>query len=714
MTDFSVPPKAPALLSVRPNAHVPRTCRFFTALAILIVLHFTLLRAGLVLRNYTSIQDASFWQILTAFVVGLRFDFAIACYLVLPFAIIGQLPGIGLDGSRRHRRIFLWVFSTIMVLLTLVCLGEYEFFKEFQTRFNQLALDYLDQKETVAGMVWYGYPVVRYLLIWIAISALFVLGLRWIIRWSFPPATHPVPGWPGKKQGILEIGWMILLYPLLVIGARGGLQAEPLRWGDAYVGENEFANQVGLNGLFTLSVSVRDRFGNNSAANAWAKKMSPQDADGITRKLLFSKPAILLDPVHRTVLANNPLAQNTVELHVASGKRPNIVLVLMESFSARFVGSCGTTPRTFTPEFDKLAADGYLFRRNFSSGTHTHQGVFASLLGFPNLPGYETLMQNMVSNQPFLGLPTLFEQANYQTLFLYNGNLAWDNMEGFFRKHGIDKMVGASAFDDAKYVKDKVWGVSDKDLVDRANEEFEKANRAGPFFGVVLTLSNHAPFDLPQPLPFPATTGMGELNKRLDGVQYADWAIGQFMERARTLEYFNNTLFVFVGDHGFHVAPTLSEINLLYHHVPLLFYSPALLDKKDRGVVSDVVSSQVNIAPTLISLAKIEAPTAFWGRNLFATYADPNFAIFKNSGGGQEMAMTRDDKLLVVSRNGSATLYRYDLGFKPSITPLRDPASDETRAQMTTELHAYVQSALDDLRDGQAGPELLRTVTEEK
>src|SRR5690606_13930804 len=152
--------------------------------------------------------------------------------------------------------------------------------------------------------------------------------------------------------------------------------------------------------------------------------------------------------------------------------------------------------------------------RAFSSGTHTHQGVFSTMLGFPNLPGYEYLMENYSGNQPFSALPSILRREGYQTVFIYNGNLAWDNMEGFFGKQGVDRFVGGKDFGNA-IAQDRVWGVSDKDMLDRANQEFERAHKSGPFFGFVLTLSNHAPFDVPQPLPFPPTTGHGELNKRL-------------------------------------------------------------------------------------------------------------------------------------------------------------------------------------------------------
>jgi phosphoglycerol transferase MdoB-like AlkP superfamily enzyme len=218
----------------------------------------------------------------------------------------------------------------------------------------------------------------------------------------------------------------------------------------------------------------------------------------------------------------------------------NVVVVMMESFSARFCGATGA-PKSFTPEFDKIAKDGVLFDRCLSAGSHTHQGIFATQLGFPNLPGYETLMSSGVSNQHFLSMAEIFQEKGYQTFFLYNGDFSWDNMRGFFTKQGVSTFIGGDDMPEAQY-HDHVWGVSDGDLFKRCNKEFEAASKKGPFFAAVMTLSNHAPFEVPPVPGAQPITDQGELNKRLEAQRYADWAVGQFIQEAKTLSYFNDTL----------------------------------------------------------------------------------------------------------------------------------------------------------------------------
>ena len=713
---------------VRRKLKLPQNLTFFLVLLAVLLVHFALLRAGMIVRNRASLHGATTLQIARSFITGAQFDAATACYLLLPFAVLAHVPGISFDRAPRVRRAFFWCFIVLIGVLTFACMAEFEFFNEFQTRFNQLALQYLNQPRIVGGMVWYNYPVVRYVLVWAAWIIILGAVVRRLMRWSYD-------GRPSDYGVATHVGAIIALFAVFVICMRGGFGSEPLRWGNAFTTQNEFTNQMGLNGLYTLGNTLRNEFAGKNVSEDWTARMDMADARAVTRELLVEPDETLTDPANRTVLRGGRDVDDWLVIRpdvgdgaaggggsggggaaavrgAAGTKRPpNVVLVVMESFSGRFVGAAGA-PGNFTPCFDGLARDGVFFSRAFSAGTHTHQGVFASVLGFPNLPGYEYLMESFAGNQAFSSLPSILKSRGYDTHFIYNGNLEWDNMHGFLRKQGITHFVGGDSFG-PEIRKDRVWGVSDKDMLDRANAEFEKSHRTGrPFFGLVLTLSNHAPFDVPEPLPFPRTTGMGELNKRMDAMRYADWAIGHFIEGAKRLEYFDNTMFVFVGDHGFHVAPKLTDVHLTYHHVPLLFYGPRLLSR--QGVVSRTVVNQVNIAPSILGLLNIDTPAAHWARNVFendfgrgdggSDDAGDNFAVFKGSGGDNAVAIARGDLLFVLGDDGQPRLYRYDLGFPPSVELLSDPASVPTARRMRRELEGYVQAALNDLTTYRAGP----------
>ena len=370
----------------------------------------------------------------------------------------------------------------------------------------------------------------------------------------------------------------------------------------------------------------------------------------------------------------------------------------MESFAGRYCGAL-CAKHDLTPEFDRLAKDGVLFTRAFANGTHTHQGVYATLTSFPNLPGYEFLMKMMEASQEFSGLPTLLERRGYQSVFLYNGLFSWDNKEGFFRNHGIDRFIGSEDYQNPVF-RDPVWGVSDLDVYQRANQEFRAMAGERPFLGVILTLSNHAPFNLPEPLPFPRIVTGDYLEGRFNGIRYADWALGEFFRKASEEAYFKDTLFVLVGDHGFGVAPNITPMGLARFNVPLLFYAPGQLAPQRR----DTVASQVDIGPSVMGLLGLDDPTQAWGRNLFSSQLrDAGFAVVKPSGSEEVVALIEDDRLLMIDPKSRPKLYRYSLD-NASGAEVDEAASDPQRATvMEKRLLAYAQTGILTLRGRQLG-----------
>src|SRR4051794_20718879 len=181
----SQPPSQPPTQPVAPAADsrwVPKHTLFFLGLIALLVLLFEVLRLGMILRNLPSARGATFGQILSSFFFGLRFDLAIACYVALPLVIVGHLPGVGLRHSPRLRKVIFRLLVVAVAVITFVLMAEFEFFREFQTRYNQLAFQYLDQPKIVGGMIWYNYPVVWFAVICAAITTAFTLALRRLMR----------------------------------------------------------------------------------------------------------------------------------------------------------------------------------------------------------------------------------------------------------------------------------------------------------------------------------------------------------------------------------------------------------------------------------------------------------------------------------------------------------------------------------------------------
>jgi len=644
----------------------------------LCLLAFSTLRLLLWWRNADFGNDAPAGVVAHSFLVGLRFDLAVGAYLTIPLLLaLVLLPERG-----RHwaRKLFLAVFSLVLLL----GVAEAEFYREFAIRFNSLVFEYLKHAGIVSGMIWDGYPVLRYLAGWSFLTGIFLVSEHWLWRRLMRPQTD-LKGFGYRLKRFLA---SLPLLAVLILAARGGIASEPLRWGDAFFSETTFANHLALNGMFTLGRSTWDKiYGKHSF---WVTRQPADEALTTTRNML------LLPDDTPQASADYPLLRRPAAALAGTWRPKNVVVILMESFAGRYCGAL-CDKHDLTPEFDRLAKDGILFTRAFANGTHTHQGVYATLTSFPNLPGYEFLMKMMEASQEFSGLPSLLHRHNFQSVFLYNGLFSWDNKEGFFRNHGIDRFIGSEDFRNPVF-RDPVWGVSDLDVYQRANEEFKSMAGDQPFLGVILTLSNHSPFNLPEPLLFPRIVTGDHLEGRFNGMRYADWALGEFFRQASREDYFKETLFVITGDHGFGVPPNVTPIALSRFHVPLLFYAPGRLPAQQR----DTVASQVDIGPSVMGLLGFDDPTQAWGRNLFSpTLTDQGFAVIKPSGSEEVVALIEGERLLMRAPKGQPQLFRYSLE-TATTTDLTAGAGEELR-RMEKHLLAYVQTGILNLRGRKLG-----------
>ena len=662
---------------------------YLVLVTLLFMVTFALERSGLLIANIDLAGDIPRSVLTKSFLVGARFDLLVAAYVMLPLVLVYALPGI----FARRTLSIAWVSLCGAVFLFLGLI-EPEYYSQFHARLDSVAVQYLkEDPKTVMSMLWNGFPMMRYLLLWATLTAVFVYAVRWLaVATTSRKIARATPAQNGVR--LLIFTGLFLVFG---IAARGGWQhGPPLRWGDAYQSPYLFANQLALNGGFTLAHAVlnakradRDRLWlhteDDGKALATVQNLLAQPGDRFEASVQY--------PILRT---HQPGAMSK---HVAPQIR-NVIVIIMESFSAQFVGALGATAGV-TPEFDKLASEGVLFDHFFSNGTHTHQGMFATLGCFPNLPNHEYLMQQPEGRHAFSGFATLLSRRGYQTLYVYNGSFSWDNQEGFFRNQGIKRFIGRDDFVNPKLTS-STWGVADEDMFNRATDELDKLPGGKPFFAVLQTLSNHTPFTFPSDMPFPHYTDRGDLNERFTAFRYSDWALGQFFRRARHSPYYHDTLFVIVGDHGFGVPRQLGRIDLLRFHVPMLLIAPGL--RETFGARRSTVASQVDIVPTAMALLGQPFQHQCWGRDVLALEQnDPGFAVLKPSGSSQLVALVKGQTLLTKSIGQNDQILHYRLYPEPSVIATPESQLELEQAQIRPELNAYVQAALSGLLNNRTG-----------
>jgi len=652
---------------------------FLSGFALLLM--FTLLRLALLVYNHELIGAAPIGAFFEAFGNGVRFDLRVVVWMLSPLLL--ALLAARTMSFRGAMRVWLTVCAGLSLFLTAI---ELEFYREFQQRLNDLVFQYMEEDpKTVLSMIWYGFPVIRLLLAWGV--ATFAFG--WIFR-RIDRATRPIgdsrPGWLARG-----VAFLVCLM-LATLAIRGTLrQGPPLRWGDAFVAQSQFASQLGLNGTMTLAQAAQYRF-TGKRKRIWKPSLPVEEALEVTRSMLLTAHDQLVDAADAAIRRDFAAPEKN-RLPVR-----NVVVILMESFAGHSVGALGATSGV-TPYFDALAKEGLLFTRFFSNGTHTHQGMFATMACFPNLPGFEYLMQIPEGGHRFSGLPQLLSARAFANVYVYNGDFAWDNQAGFFGNQGMTNFVGRYDFVNP-VVSDPTWGVSDQDMFERGNEELDKLAAGGkPFYALLQSLSNHTPYALPRKLPVEPVTGQGMLDEHLTAMRYSDWALGQFFERAKQSPYYRETLFVVVGDHGFGSNEHLTEINLSRFNVPLLLIAPGIREK--FGETRATVGSQVDVVPTIMGLLGGQTRHQCWGRDLLSLpEGDDGFAIIKPSGGTPTVAILRGGRILVKPKDGEKRLYNYWLGGRAGAELVED-AEDE--AGLSRKLEAFIQTATKSLMENTTG-----------
>lgn len=619
-------------------------------------------------------------EALPAFWTGLRFDAAALGYPLLLALLVATAAH--LIGRRRAAdRVGLVAALGLILVLAVV---ELFFFAEFRTRLNFVALEYLDDPFATIPLAFEFAGLFGSVAVVVGL-----LGAVWVGWWASgrlqrwaeqgeDNATERAPSWITR----------VALVVALVIAARGGL-GRPLRPQDAHPSPHRFVNQLALSGGFTLGRHVYEVVKDDGRTNY---RVDPAEAREVARSMFVRPGDELVDDAYPA------LRRREFE---GEPRRLNVVVVVLESFASRFVGRLRAGPEaSLTPELDALADEGVFFTRFLATGPSTNRSLPGVLGGLPCLVKRTSIPKSAVGQQELVTLGTVLRDEGYQTAFLRSGGPSWENLGGWLRSHGFEKLVNRDELDRTRAVSSA--GPPDHVLFERVLAECDELATDGPFLAAMLTTTNHPPFALPDPLPDGVRERIeavpdGPDAPRQRAVLYADWAFGDFVRHARRREWGRNTLFVAIGDHGVHFEPQ-ADIDPDRRHVPFLLLGPVpeLAPRTESRL-----ASHVDVLPTLLGLLRIDATHAAWGSDLLDADAPPRHAVLGPHGGLPAYAITDEDgHYLVDYLDGRAELFRLDLD-AGTLTPLPDDVDTVDRLRrLGRSFLSTAHSALDARRAG--------------
>ncbi|MDW8308948.1 MAG: LTA synthase family protein [Verrucomicrobiales bacterium] len=513
---------------------------------------------------------------------GLQRDTVVALFCTLPGLLWFWLLPERAFAARWHRTLF-WGANFVVCGVSVFLLAvEYYFFEEFRSRFNTVAVDYVLYPHEVFVNIWDSYPVVPVVAGCAAVAGAWVW---WARRWFAEMWRQTVRArWRFAWFGGALLAAVALSRTVTLKGAK--------------LGPDRTLNEIANNGGLALTSAALTR---HLDYGAFYKTLDRAEAWQRVRRWLAAPGVEFIggeDSVRRRVHGdpNRP--------------RLNVVVVLEESLGSQFWGCLGRT-NSLTPEMDRLATqEGLLFTNIYACGNRTVRGLEGVLASFPPLPGDSIVARDLSDHVETLA--RVLQRDGYNTIFLYGGRGMFDGMKSFALRNGFDRFLEHNPpfqddFPNPGFAT--VWGVCDEEVFDRAIAEFRALARTGkPFFGTVLTVSNHKPYTYP-PGRIPEDPNR---RKRAHAVKYADWALGRFFRAAKQEAFWTNTIFVVVADHGARVYGS-QTIPIHSYEIPLVILGPAVVKQPAR---LSVLGSSLDVAPTILGLIGRPYETVFFGRDL--------------------------------------------------------------------------------------------------
>lgn len=527
------------------------------------------------------IETENFWYL---FPIGLRMDLILLSYILfLPAILICLLP----DSFLKKISPFLnFYFISFLVLILFLELATPNFMGQYDTRPNQLFIEYLIYPKEVIQLLYKGY------LVSIIATLIFITAFVYTLV-KFRKNLFGIETSAYKTKMTL---FPVIAF-LLFFGARSSLTSKrPINASNAVFSTDQLTNCLGLNSFYTVGFAVYS-MKNEGNSDKMYGKMSPIEAISRVKKYMnvaendfTNKELPLLHNVHSDSLISKPY---------------NIVIILEESLGAEYVGSLGGLP--LTPEFDKLTKEGLLFTNLFCTGTRSVRGIEAVVTGFLPSPS-ESVVKLNNSQTDFYTIASLLKAKGYDTSFIYGGMANFDNMGSFFNGNGFDTIIDEGNFVSKKSAYHSTWGWSDEDVMKKANTYFTSLKEK-PFVSLIFSSSNHEPFEYPEGRIKLYDKQKNTVN---NAMKYADYSIGKFFEMAKKEAYYKNTIFIVIADHntrtyGKHLVP------IHKFHIPALIIGPDF----PKGEKYTKLCSQIDIQPTVLSKIGMNVSTPMPGRNLF-------------------------------------------------------------------------------------------------
>lgn len=592
---------------------------FFVRFFLFWLLFFAIDRFIFLSIFHQKLRDIPFIERLSTFYHALRLDLSMTAYL----AVVPLLVFIFWFFTQKTTVNFRWASTynkVLIVLFSIFSVVNFNIYREWGSKLNAKAFSFAIDTPNEALASSASSPI----LLSLCILGIFLgIGLYLnflIVQKKIFFVKSPI--WLKVIVTVLLFGFNFLLI-------RGGVDVAPNSQSMAYFSKHQLLNLASLNTEWNLMSSIL------------ASKKTNHNPYLYFEQAAADKEVAQLYQV-----------QKDTTISILNTQRPNVVIFILESFTADLTKTLGNEDG-ITPNFDSLINHGVFFNQIYSAGNRTDKGLIGTLTGFPTL-GTGSIVKWPEKMQKIPAISQKLVQNGYQTSFFYGGESEFDNYKAFILSHGYQKLVDKNSFDQ-KDMNSK-WGAYDGLVFNKQLESLNQTKQ--PFFSTILSLTNHEPFELPVRSKFGTKNN---IEKFKSTAYYTDSCINAYLTAAKKQDWYKNTLFIFVADHGHILPKNKSEVfEPQRYHIPLLFYGDVIKDEF-KGKKFDHIGSQQDIAATLLAQLNIQAKDFLWSKNLLNPYTQ-HFAFFSWDNG---LGFINEKQCVTFDNIGKNILYNSSPKDKP-------------------------------------------------
>ena len=589
---------------------LPKLLRFLLIFITSLTFVFVLMRVAFYITFDDPASPLSMPDLIKAMWLGLRFDLRMVVVMAAPLFFLGGIKWFSPFKYNYARIFWLLYLTAVFSVYAMFYVVDFGHFAYLSTRIDFTAMRFLENPLISGEMVWESYPVVLIAFALISSILLFAYLTNRLFKW--------ITSQNDVKLGIIKgiiVGFVSFF--IMFVAGYSKLSQYPLRWSDAAFSKHPFATQLAYNPIHYFLDTYKN--GRVAYDTAKVKEYYPIIADYLGVK---DKDINTLN-YQRKVTPTHPI-----------GNKPNIVIVIMESF-ASYKSSVSGNPLDPSPNVKYLADHGLYFKNYFSPSTGTARSIYCTLTSLPDVELKGTSSRNpLIVNQQSVAHNFSWCSKSY----FIGGSASWGNIRGMLNQ-SLDHL---HLYEEKDYSEPRtdVWGVSDIDLAHEANGFLSKMKE--PFFAIMQTSGNHRPYTIPDNdygFKVRDDISVDEIRKygfdslkEYNSFRFMDYSIGHFMKEAKKSPYYKNTIFIFYGDHGIsgnagiHVpkGESSSTLDVGALRVPFIIYSPLIKEHK----VYDKVVSEPDVLPTVASMLNISYTATTIGRDMFdKKYDDRRYAF---------------------------------------------------------------------------------------